>query len=293
MADSKITKTQDQGGTAVRSPGRPADLRGLVLAGYYAKLYFMITAQYIKARMSYRADFWISSIGMIMVNLPSFFGILVVFQSIPQLAGWDVHELMFMYGFSLLALCPLQILFDNVWALRSKVQDGSFIKYYFRPLNMLFYYTSEVVDLKGFSLLIFGTGLVIWSSTELAIVWTLGSALGFLALLFSASLVMVGLMVAASSAAFWIVNSFSFLALFNRFRDYAKYPLTIYSNAFKFVFSAIIPIGFIAFYPVQWILRPAEAGALVFLSPIVGLSCFAIGCFVWSKGVRSWSGTGT
>ena len=37
--------------------------------GEYLRLYFIIEAQYIKARMQYRADFIISSIGMFFSSL--------------------------------------------------------------------------------------------------------------------------------------------------------------------------------------------------------------------------------
>jgi ABC-2 type transport system permease protein len=253
----------------------------------------MISSQYLKARLSYRADFFISSFGMAIGILPGVLGLAVVFQSIPALAGWTLDELIFVYAFSLLALCPVQIVFDNIWQLRTKIQDGSFVKYYFRPLNMLFYYISEMVDLKGFTQLVMAIGLLAWSSVQLQLAWTFPMALGFAFLLVSASLVMVGLLLAGACSAFWIVNSFSVLWLFSRFRDYAKYPLGIYSAFFRFLFSTVIPIGFIAFYPAEWLLHPERAGIAVWFTPLAGAACFALGALVWSKGVRSWSGTGT
>jgi len=279
--------------TLVAASPRRAELRGTALMLWYLKLYFLLSAQYIKARLSYRLDFFVSSIGMVAFNLPGFLGLLVVFRSIPSLSGWSLDEMVFIYGFSLLSLCPFQILFDNIWQLRIKLQDGSFVKYYFRPLNMLFYYTSEIVDLKGFAQLAMGIGLLVWSSGQLHLIWTLPMILGFAVVLATASLVMIGLMLGAASAAFWIVNSYSILSLFSRFRDYTRYPMSIYSNAFRFLFSTIIPIGFVAFYPVQWILHPGQAGIEVWFTPLAGIACFAAGAIVWSKGVRSWSGTGT
>jgi hypothetical protein len=118
---------------------------------YYLRLYFLIESQYIKARMQYRADFVISSIGMVFTGLVTIFVFQVLFDTIPTLAGWTFNEILFIYGFFSLAIAPLQIFFDNIWFLRYKVQDGSFIKYYFRPLNMMFYFMSETVDLKGFT----------------------------------------------------------------------------------------------------------------------------------------------
>ncbi len=259
----------------------------------YIRLYFLITSQYIKARLSYRADFFISGFGILLANIPAFFGMVIVLKSIPNLAGWSFDELVFIYGFTLLSMSPLQIVFDNVWNLRMQVQTGNFVKFYFRPLNMLFYYMSEIVDIKGFFQLALSIGLLAWSSVRIGIVWTLPRILGALCMLVGGSTVMVGLMIAASSTAFWIVNSFSLLALINRFRDYARYPLSIFNGVFRFLFTAVIPIGFIAFYPVEWIIHPEAAGRAPYFTPLAGIVSFCLGYLVWVRGTRRWSGTGS
>jgi ABC-2 type transport system permease protein len=55
----------------------------------------------------------------------------------------------------------------------------------------------------------------------------------------------------------------------------------------------IFPLGFVAFYPVQWILRPGEAGITHLLTPVMGIACFALAYMIWRRGTRTWSGTGT
>lgn len=55
--------------------------------GYYTKLYFLIVSQYVKARMQYRADFIISSIGMVFVSIATVLTFRILFNSIPNLAG--------------------------------------------------------------------------------------------------------------------------------------------------------------------------------------------------------------
>ncbi|TFH00485.1 MAG: ABC transporter permease, partial [Calditrichales bacterium] len=116
---------------------------------HYLRLYFLIEAQYIKSKMQYRDDFLISSIGMVFSSLTTIAVFWVLFDTIPQLAGWSFDQLIFIYAFYLLAISPMQVLFDHFWQLRFHVIQGTFIKYYFRPLNMMFYYSSEMFDIKG------------------------------------------------------------------------------------------------------------------------------------------------
>jgi len=81
---------------------------------YYLKLYFLFVIQDIKSKMQYRIDFYISSIGMIVGNLLGILSLSILFKSIPNILGWTYYELLFIYGFSLIVLSPLQLFFDNL-----------------------------------------------------------------------------------------------------------------------------------------------------------------------------------
>ncbi|MBN1310220.1 MAG: ABC-2 family transporter protein [Anaerolineae bacterium] len=260
---------------------------------HYGRLYLRLEAQYIKARMNYRVDFIVSSIGMIFSNIASLAVFWVLFHTIPHLAGWTFEEILFIYGFYLLAVSPAQIFFDHIWQLRYHLMEGTFIKYYFRPLNMMFYYMSEMVDIKGFAQVVLGGAVIAYASTQLGLTWTAGRIGLMILTLFSASLVVIAILVIASCAAFWTLQSYSILALAFRLREFAQYPTTIFDGFFRFLFTYIIPIGFIAFYPSQLMLRPQEASWLIYISPVVGIALFALAYLVWSVGVNSYSGTGS
>ena len=107
---------------------------------FYLKIYGKILVQDFKSKMSYRADFIISNIGMIVSNLLGFVTFYILFQNFETINGWTKYEMLFLYGFSLIALTPVQCFFDNNWNLRFFVKSGDFIKYCFRPLNIYLFY---------------------------------------------------------------------------------------------------------------------------------------------------------
>lgn len=260
---------------------------------FYLRIYKKILAQDLKSKMSYRADFIISTIGMIFTNIAGFISFWIIFQNFPSCMGWNYYEMLFLYGFSLVALTPVQCLFDNNWNLRMYVYSGDFIKYCFRPINLFFYYMSEIFDIKGLGQLAFGFGTLIYSWNKLGLVLSIASVLKMIVFLITASLVMIALQNASAATCFWIQNSFYVLDLATKFRDYAKYPITIFSPLFKFIFTFIIPIAFIAYYPSLVILRPDEVPLLSWLSPFIGCLFFYISYKIWMKGATSYSGTGS
>ena len=265
----------------------------MLTLGEYIRLYFRIEAQYIKGQMQYRADFLISSIGMFFSSLATLSIFVVLFNSIPNLAGWSLMEMVFIYAFYMIAISPMQILFDAIWWLRYKVQSGEFVKYYFRPMNMMFYFMSERFDIKGLTQLAAGIVLLVYSSIQLSLMWSAGKVLILILAVFSASLVLISIAVMAGCSAFWLVNSYPVLALAWKVREFAPYPITIFDGVFRFAFTFILPIGFIAFYPAQFFLRPAEISPLFYLTPVIGIGLFALTYKMWTVGVNSWTGTGS
>lgn len=260
---------------------------------YYFKIYFMIISQDIKAKMQYRADFYISTIGMIATNISGIVSFWILFNNIPDILGWNYYELLFIYGFSLLTLTPMQLFFDNIWNINQHVFTGDFIKYCFRPLDIFFYYIAEVFDMKGLSQLVMGALILSFAWIKLGIAVSGFKIILLILTVLSASLVMIAIMVAGSSMAFYIMNATSLMMFLFRFRDFAKYPVTIFNPIFRFIFTFIIPIAFVSFYPAQIFLRPSEASYIAWLSPVVGIVFFTLAYLLWSKGAKQYSGTGS
>lgn len=264
--------------------------RGL---GFYFKIYFKIVAQDIKSKMSYRADFIISTLGMIATNIVGFVSFWILFNKFPSINGWGYYEMLFLYGFSLVSITPTQCLLDNNWNLRMYVYSGDFIKYCFRPINLFFYYESEIFDVKGLGQLFFGIGTLVYSWYKLALPVNGLMIIKMTVFLITASLIMMALQNAAAATCFWIQNSFYVLDLSLKLKDYAKYPVTIYNSVFKFIFTFILPVAFISYYPSLVVLRPDKVPVLSWLSPFIGVLFFILSYMVWMKGASKYDGSGS
>ena len=260
---------------------------------FYLDIYRKILIQDLKSKMSYRADFIISNIGMIVSNLVGFVTFAILFKNFPSINGWTMYEMLFLYGFSLVALTPVQCFFDNNWNLRYAVKTGDFIKYCFRPINIFFYYISEVFDVKGLGQLAFGVGTLVYAWKHLAIPVTPVIIAQTVLFLFAASLFMIAIMNFAAATCFWIQNSGYIMVIMFRFKDFAKYPASIFNSVFRIVFTFVIPIAFIAYYPSLVILRPNEIPLLSWLSPLIGLLFFYLSYRFWLLGAQKYDGTGS
>jgi len=260
---------------------------------YYLKIYLRLASQDIKARLGFRQDFFYSLLGHILTNGLGILSIMVIFNRIPSLAGWEYNELLFLYGFFLLACLPFQLFYDKLWMLTYAVQTGQFIIYYFKPLNMLFYYVSQAVDLKAFGQLGIGLYLMIHAGRQLGIDWTLLKWGAFLLMYLGAAFTYLGIRVAIASSAFWLMSNTPLMSFLNQLNSFARYPMTIYSAPFRFIFTYIIPFSFMAFTPVSTLLRSPEVSISWLLTPLVGIVVYALGYAVWVRGIKAYTGTGS
>lgn len=259
----------------------------------YTHIYFRMIAQDGKSKMAYRADFIISSLGMLFMNASNLISFYLIFRAISAIQGFSYNEMLFIYSFSLLAATPMQLFFDNLWQLWINCENGDFIKYCFKPLNLYFYYVAETFDIKGFGQFILALVLFIYSWVKLGIAVTAANIAVLLLVLLGASLVLIGMMTFASASAFICIHGVTIMGFFNRFRDYARYPTTVFNKIFRFIFTFVVPVGFLAFFPSMYFLRPDDHMMLSMLSPIVGIIVFFIGYKAWMKGAIKYAGTGS
>ena len=78
-----------------------------------------------------------------------------------------------------------------------------------------------------------------------------------------------------------------------RFKDFAKYPSNIFNGVFKFIFTFIIPIAFVAYYPSLVFVTPDHIPLLTWLSPLIGVGFFYLSYKFWMLGVRKYDFTGS
>lgn len=260
--------------------------------GYYSRIYILLVVQYLKTRMEYRADFCISLIGMFFMQITGLFSIWILFQSINQINDWNAYEILFVFGFAQLVIVPQQVCFDNLWSLGTKLRDGSFIKYYMRPLNPLFYYASEVFDIKGIGQILIGGITVYYANAHLDIHWDMATiAFLFLAYI-SSALIVIAMMLISASTIFWTLSQ-AVMVFTERLKGYSFYPMTIFQPSIKFLFTYIIPIGFLAFYPMQMLLKPEQMHFPVIVLPLVSLAFISVAYWLWQTGLKRYEGTGS
>ncbi|MBP5492101.1 MAG: ABC-2 family transporter protein, partial [Clostridiales bacterium] len=111
--------------------------------------------------------------------------------------------------------------------------------------------------------------------------------------LLTASLFMIAIMNAAADTCFWIVGSGYVMVIMFRFQDFAKYPSSIFHGILRILFTFVIPIAFVAYYPSLAILESENVPVLTWCAPALGVLFFYLSYKFWMLGVRKYDFTGS
>lgn len=260
----------------------------------YINLYMKFLQQYIKSLIEYRTDFILGLIGFILVQGINVVFINLIFNSIPSLDGWGFYEVLFIYGFAQIPRGIDHIFTDNLWMLSgSIIVNGNFDRYLIRPLNPLFQIIAERFQPDGFGELIIGIILLSISSRNLNISFNFQNSILFLFVVICGTFIYTAIKLAVASIAFWIKFAQSYLFMTYQISNFAKYPMSIYSNAIKGVLTFIIPFAFTGYYPGAYFLGKESMFNGVILTFLVAVISTFVAYFVWLTGIKTYESSGS
>jgi ABC-2 type transport system permease protein len=257
-------------------------------------LFFAYLTQYIKVRMSYRADFLIGLATSLAATLFAFGFLLVLFTRIPKLADWKFEEVVFLYGFSLIPYGLFNVVSMNLYEFgNTYIIEGKFDRVLLRPISSLFQVVFEAFRIESLHEVLTGLVVVWWAARRMGLDWSAGDIA--LLLLYGAcgGVIYVSVFLILTSVAFWFEDRVGIIPPVWNMIAFGRYPLSIYSGFIRFVLSWIIPFGFASFYPTVRLLGRAEFQTLSLLVPVVAAAFLGLALAVWNRGVRQYASTGS
>jgi ABC-2 type transport system permease protein len=260
----------------------------------HALLLFDYFTQYAKVRVSYRGDFFISLGTSFAATIFALGFVIVLFQKVPQLAGWTLPEEVFLYGFSLIPYGLFNVLSLNLYDFGNNyIIEGKFDRVLLRPVSSLFQVLFEAFRIESTQEIATGIFCIWWASHRLGVHWT---PLKFAMLVFfglCAGVIYVSIFLLLSTVSFWFEDRIGVHPPVWNVIAFGRYPLSIYSGAVQFFLCWIIPFGLASFYPSVRLLGRAVTPEYVAYVPVVAAAFLTIAILTWNFGTRHYSSTGS
>jgi ABC-2 type transport system permease protein len=263
-----------------------------------AAIYAHIGRSRLRAGAQYRLSFVLQIVGSGLLSGLDFIAVLVIFTSIDALAGWDIHEVAFLYGTSYVVFKAADMCFGNLDKLPMFIRMGSFDQILTRPLGTLGQILAADIDLRHVGGIAQGAAVLAYALTGVAIDWTVGRVVVFASMLVSAFVIFGALWVITNSIAIWttdareLANAVTYGGNF-----FTQHPLNMYAKWMQRLFGLVLVLGFINYFPSLYVLDHADPirapTVLRFVSPVAAAAVSVVAGFVWRVGVRHYRSTGS
>ncbi|UHA71811.1 ABC transporter permease [Paenibacillus sp. 481] len=260
---------------------------------YYAGLVSEYLKNYIKTRLTYRADFWIEVISDLFFQITNLIFIFVVFMHTPTLAGWTRDEMVFVYGYFMI---PYGIFtcFFSLWNFSERyIVKGEMDRILTRPAYNLFQILLENIDPPSLIGSIVGAVLMGVCGAQLGLSFGILEFLMLLVMIISSVMIYFGIYSGLTSISFYSDAPTGILPLVWNIQNYGRYPLTIYNRAIQVLLTWILPFAFVGIIPASYFLNGKGMQLMALLTPVVGVVFLTIGLTMWNIGVKRYRGAGS
>lgn len=255
-----------------------------------------LVGMYVKTRAEYRGAFWLNRFSQIVSYGCVFASIWVLLQRFPTLGGWVWPELLLLLSFQLFCYAVgASLAFVQLRDLEELVRLGTFDTLMVKPISPWVYLVFSGLEIGYVGHIMMAVVLMVWSLTQVQIGWSVWTVLYFAASTLSAALVTTAIMTMIGTTALIWVRSQHLFSIFFGFWELTRYPLTIFPLPLQVILMTIIPMAFMSFVPVAFLLGKeiplfGVAGGLA--APFVGPAFVLIAMAYWRYAISRYQGAG-
>ncbi|HEX5435818.1 MAG TPA: ABC-2 family transporter protein [Gemmatimonadaceae bacterium] len=242
--------------------------------------------------MQYRANFVASLLGTVFWLALALLTVALFFSHTNRLGGWSYWEVVVLLGvFNALTGVIEAVLRPGVGKLAEDVRTGMLDLILTRPVDAQFYVSFRRLDLWRFADVVVGLGLSGYALMRLGRMPSALDLLAFALTMGAAVAVVYAIWVALMSLAFWFVAVENLSVLFDAVYEAARYPVSAYPGALRFLFVYLVPIAWTTTIPASALTGRLGAGTAVG-AVVVAVVALALTRLLWRAALARYTSAG-
>lgn len=255
-----------------------------------------LVRMYVRTRMEYRGAMLLAWFAQALSYAATYTAIALLLLRFGNLGGWDWSEMALLLSFHLLAYSiGASLSFTQFRNIEEQVRLGTFDAVLIKPVSPWVYLVFSGLNIGYAGHIILAVGLMAWAVTQVAVDWSVLTALYFLASLISAAMVTAAIMTMIGATALVWVRSKHLFSIFFGFWELARYPLNIFPVPLQILMLTVAPLAFLAFVPVAVTLGkpvPLLGDWALLGSLAAGPLAVTLGALHWRHCIRNYQGAG-
>jgi ABC-2 type transport system permease protein len=199
----------------------------------------------LMSAMEYRGAFLLQVVGMILNDAMLLFFWWVLFTRLPSLRGWNLAQVMTLYGIVAFGFGVANVVCGNAFLVARAIVRGDLDYYLALPADPLLHLLVSHMSLSAWGDLLFGLAVFLVAAPDR---W--GRLPLFLLLGVLTGLIFVAFSVLVGSLAFWVGNADNLATqAINALITFGLYPVEIFPGTIQWLLYTLIPAAFVGSLP--------------------------------------------
>jgi len=242
--------------------------------------------------LQYRGNFIASLLGTVFWLGMAMLTVALYFRHTEKLGGWEFWDVVVLLGiFNALAGVVESVLRPGIGHLPTDVRSGALDLVLVRPVDAQFYVSFRRLDVWRLADVVLGLALAGYAVAQTGRSISAWELLAFVVTFAVAIAVVYSIWVSLMSLAFWFVAVENMSALFDAVFEAARYPVSAYPGALRFLFVYLIPIAWTTTIPASALtgrLNPA----LAMWAMAIGVAALCASRLLWRIALKRYTSAG-
>lgn len=248
---------------------------------------------HLKVALEYKISFVLSMLSSILVLLVELFTVYSLFSRFQLLTMYNINELLLGFGIVWLGYSFSELFFRGFDEFPLLIIKGNFDLLLVRPRNIFLQIFGSNICYPKISRVLASLVLVIYASIKVINSITLLKILLLIIMFISSVVLFLSVFILGSSLSFVTIQGLEIISIItNGSKQVSQYPIKIYNRLFRFIFTFIIPIALINYYPISY-LNNTSSNKLLLVYPLVSILFLVFSTFIFKLGMNKYSSTGS
>jgi ABC-2 type transport system permease protein len=262
--------------------------------------YFRLLGAQMRSQLQYRASFVLDVFSTAFFTITEFGALALVLTRFETIGGWTLAEVAFLYGLVELSFGFMDMVFAGFdpQFFGQNIRKGTFDQFLLRPVPLVWQVFGSDLTLRRIGRVFLGLAIFAFAASFSGVEWTLLKVIYLPFVIIGMVLFFGGLFMIGSSLTFWTVESVEAMNILTYGGGFLiSYPMSIYQDWLRRIFTFVIPAIFLNYYPALYFLGKPDPFNFPFiahfLAPVAGAVIFALALAFWKFGLEHYQSTGS
>lgn len=256
-------------------------------------LIFKYFSNHLKVSLEYKTSLILSIIAQGLVMLVELFTIDSLFRKFGLLDTYNINELLLGFSIVWLGFSLTEMIFRGFDHFQNLIVKGSFDLLLIRPRNIYLQIIGSDVCYEKTSRVLVSLFLFIYSSIKVIKTFTILKLLTLISMVIGCVIIFLSIFIIGASFCFVTIQGLEVVNIFtDGTRQLGQYPMGIYKKIVRIIFTYIIPLTLVNYYPIKYLNNNTTNIIYIFL-PYLSIIFLIISILIFNQGIKKYNSTGS